>query len=42
MSEAHEFGLPQSTIDIIRRILAEVPEVEKAVVYDEIVIFKSK
>lgn len=33
MSEAHEFGLPQRTIDIIRRILAEVPEVEKAVIF---------
>ena len=33
MSEAHEFGLPQSTVDAIRRILAEVPEVEKAVIF---------
>lgn len=32
MSEAHEFGLPQSTVDAIRRILAEVHAVEKAVI----------
>lgn len=28
-----EFGLPQTTTRIIRRILAEVPAVEKAVIY---------
>jgi len=28
-----EFGLPAATIDMIRRILAEVPTVQKAVIY---------
>lgn len=28
-----EFGLPETTTDTIRRILAEVPAVEKAVIY---------
>lgn len=28
-----EFGLPAATIDMIRRILAEVPAVQKAVIY---------
>jgi hypothetical protein len=27
-----EFGLPRTTLDTIRRILAEVPAVEKAVI----------
>jgi len=29
MNDPPEFGLPQSTIDTLRRILAEVPEVER-------------
>jgi len=33
VSASPDFGLPQRTIDIIRRILAEVPEVEKAVIF---------
>ena len=28
-----EFGLPPSTVDTIRQILADVPAVEKAVIY---------
>lgn len=28
-----EFGLPETTVNTIRRILAEVPAVEKAVIY---------
>jgi len=33
VSASPDFGLPQRTIDTIRRILAEIPEVEKAVIF---------